>query len=68
LHLHFASPAILFDRQVYNLTTISLLEGQTYYVTVVAWNNAGPPLSINVSSKAVLVDTTGPVAGEVHNT
>lgn len=49
--------------QVKNLTTTALLEGQRYYVTVVAWNGAGPPLSSNFSSEAVLVDITGPVAG-----
>jgi hypothetical protein len=54
--------------QVSNMTTMSLLDGQSYYVTVVAWNAAGPPLSINTSSLAVFVDTTGPVAGTVYNT
>jgi len=54
--------------QVYNLTSVSLLDGQTYYVTVAAWNGAGPPLSINTSSLGVVVDTTGPVAGTVYNT
>jgi hypothetical protein len=53
---------------VYNLTTISLIEGQSYYVTVMAWNGAGPPLSVNTSSQPVLVDTTGPTAGTMYNT
>lgn len=54
--------------QVYNLTSISLLDGHTYFVTVVAWNGAGPSLSINASSFAVVVDTSGPVAGAASNT
>jgi hypothetical protein len=54
--------------QVHNLSTISLIEGQSYYVTVMAWNGAGPPLSVNTSSQPVLVDTTGPTAGTLYNT
>jgi hypothetical protein len=53
---------------VHNLSTVALLEGQPYYVTVVAWNGAGPPLSSNASSWPVIVDTTGPEAGMVFNT
>jgi hypothetical protein len=37
-------------------------------VTVVAANAAGPPLSVNASSGAVVVDTTGPLPGPVYNT
>lgn len=54
--------------QVHNLTTISLLEGHKYHVTVKAWNGAGPPLYITSSSAAVIIDSTPPVPGEVFNT
>lgn len=50
------------------MTTVSLLEGQPYYVTVAAFNGAGPPLSTNTSSIVVYVDTSGPVAAPVYNT
>eukprot|EP00879_Flechtneria_rotunda_P023949 GHRR01025369.1.p1 GENE.GHRR01025369.1~~GHRR01025369.1.p1 ORF type:complete len:969 (+),score=296.48 GHRR01025369.1:353-3259(+) len=53
---------------VYNLTTLSLLEGPSYYVTVVAYNGAGPPLSTNTTSLPVKVDTSGPLPAAVYNT
>lgn len=58
---------LVYLLQMHNLTTLALVEGQRYYVTVVAWNGAGPPLSMYVSSEPIMVDTTGPESGEVYN-
>jgi hypothetical protein len=61
-------PPLPATLQVHSLDSISLLDGESYYVTLVAWNGAGPPLSYNRSSKPVLVDMSGPAAGAVFNT
>jgi hypothetical protein len=63
-----SSSAHCWCLQVHNLTSISLLEGPAYYVTVVAYNGAGPPLSTNTSSILVYVDTSGPQPAAVYNT
>lgn len=44
---------------------VSLTNGQKYYVTVVGTNMAGPPLSINASSRAIVVDNTPPEPSKV---
>lgn len=54
--------------QVFDLTPVRLAENMAYYVTVVAFNKAGPRPSTNTSSGAVYVETTGPTAGVVYNT
>ena len=48
----------------YVSTSTTVVNGATYYVTVEAENNAGPPLTSVASSAAVLVDAT-PVGAEL---
>ena len=50
------------------MTSLTLLEGTSYYVTVVATNRAGPRLSSNASSGEIIVDTSPPVVAAVYNT
>jgi hypothetical protein len=57
--------------QALNVTSskgAALPNGKVYYVTVVATNRAGPRLTANASSGAVLLDFTPPVQGIVFNT
>lgn len=49
----------------YKLTAINLKSGSFYTVTVIAENNAGPPLRTQEVSKRVQVDDTGPEGGTV---
>lgn len=46
----------------------TLIHNGWYNVTVIATNYAGPPLSANLSSGTVIVDTTLPTSGPVFNT
>jgi hypothetical protein len=50
------------------MASLSLMEGAAYYVTVVATNRAGPPLSSNASSAPIVVDTSPPLVAAVYNT
>lgn len=60
---------MLLSLQVFNMSSVSLTEGGSYYPTVLAWNNAGPPLyTAYTAGAAVSVDTTGPTGGQVFNT
>lgn len=61
---HTHRPAL----QVASLSSLSLLEGPAYFVTVVAYNGAGPPLTTNTTSAAVFVDTSGPAPAAIYNT
>jgi hypothetical protein len=54
--------------QAASIAPAVLAEGPNYYITVVAWNQAGPPLAMNFSSSAVQLDMTGPIPGAVYNT
>ena len=63
----FAQFAVCY-LQVASIAPAVLAEGPNYYVTIVAWNQAGPPTSMNFSSSAVQLDLTGPVPGVVYNT
>jgi hypothetical protein len=50
------------------MTSLTLMDGLSYYVTVVATNRAGPRLSFNVSSQNFIVDTSPPLPAAVYNT
>jgi len=50
------------------MSSLALVEGTAYYVTVVATNRAGPRLAANASSAGIVVDTSPPLAAAVYNT
>ena len=50
------------------MTSLTLLEGLSYYVPVAATNRAGPRLSSNASSARIIVDTSPPLAAAIYNT
>lgn len=51
-----------------NESSYGIRGGVNYTITLTAINCGGPPLSTSVVSKPVMVDTTGPVGGEIFNT
>ena len=57
-----ASEPVEDFEQRFEASGLALRNGQRYYVTVVGTNKGGPPLSSNVSSATVLVDSTPPAA------
>ncbi|KIY96019.1 adenylate cyclase [Monoraphidium neglectum] len=63
-------PLMAYDgtEVAHNMTSLTLMDGLSYYVTVVATNRAGPRLSFNVSSQNFIVDTSPPLPAAVYNT
>lgn len=49
----------------FDLAAINLRSGSIYTVTVIAENNAGPPLRSQARSEPVQVDHTGPEGGSL---